>query len=180
MSFRQQEKTLLVWNLRDGIDVYLVEDVLKPAGKLTINLQVIFPVRMAFMRSGNILVGSDNGESYIWDLKRKAIVRSLKHYPFVSRWTRFVGAVWRRRPYLANPRTAVQVVAVSSIPLHWSQSVDLSPKYVCRGDGVELAACASTELDQPSTLVLWTTAHVSIYHMCGFCTDGTARRMLGR
>ncbi|KAF8325702.1 WD40-repeat-containing domain protein [Amanita rubescens] len=80
-AWDDETRTLLVWNLNDGISVYRIDDgppVL--ITKLEMTIRRNFPVQVTFGPNACLAIsGSDNGHIYTWDLHTRKLVQVLQH-----------------------------------------------------------------------------------------------------
>lgn len=134
-------RTLLVWNLNDGISVYRIDDgppVLTAKLKVTISRNL--PVQVTFGPNARLAIsGSDNGHVYTWDLHTHEQVHVLQH--------------------CKGSEVAVQTVSVSDLNSMMNAIANqLTSKFACAGYDRYLIASASSDPNKKEqTIVVWTS-----------------------
>ncbi|KAI5983196.1 WD40-repeat-containing domain protein [Pisolithus albus] len=83
-AYHEGSKTLLVWNLIDGIDVYQLMDCSLYSLKFVRHLQIQIRrnriCHVQFDLDGKrAITGSDNGQVLIWDVNSGQLVQALRH-----------------------------------------------------------------------------------------------------
>ncbi|KAH7906901.1 WD40-repeat-containing domain protein [Hygrophoropsis aurantiaca] len=83
-AWNEAARTLLVWNLYDGIDIYHLKDDptnrLELVRKLRVKVKVNRINLVRFDTSGKVAIsGSDNGEVYLWEIKSGQRIQTLTH-----------------------------------------------------------------------------------------------------
>lgn len=135
-------RTLLVWNLNDGISVYRIDDgppVL--IAKLKVTISRNFPVQVTFGPNAHLAIsGSDNGHVYTWDLRTHKPLHVLQH--------------------CRGSEVAVQTVSVSNL----NSMMDVianqlqNLQFACAGYDRYLIASASSDPNKKEqTIVVWTS-----------------------
>ena len=81
-------RSLLVWNLSDGMDIYHIMDRPVFVKKLQLEVVRMYTFQVDFARHGSIAIcGTDREEVCLWELETQRILTVLTHghsMPFLS------------------------------------------------------------------------------------------------